>query len=168
MRAGDIIRRLRSFVRKSDGVKSTFDVNDVVRDAATILTPLTLRTNASVCLELVELPAVVHADRVQLEQVVVNLVRNALEAVADSDIRKVTVRTYLTVDMVQISVEDTGAGVPEQAADKLFDAFFTSKESGLGMGLAISRTIVEAHNGRIWTTRRREGGLIVHFTLPQC
>ncbi len=166
VRAGEIIRRLRAFVGKTDGVRSTLDMNAVIRDAVAILTPMTHGADASVRLELSPSPVIVHADRVQLEQVVVNLVRNGLEAVAGREVRTITVRTGLAESMVQVSVEDTGVGVPEQTRDKLFDAFFTSKQAGLGMGLSISRTIVEAHDGRIWATPRRQGGLVVGFTLP--
>ncbi|MCS7466818.1 PAS domain S-box protein [Stieleria sp. ICT_E10.1] len=166
VRAGEIIRRLRAFVGKTDGVRSTLDMNAVIRDAVAILTPMTHGADASVRLELSPSPVVVHADRVQLEQVVVNLVRNGLEAVAGREVRMITVRTALVESMVQVSVEDTGIGVPEPEQNKLFDAFFTSKQDGLGMGLSISRTIVENHDGRIWATPRRQGGLVVHFTLP--
>ncbi|QDV40996.1 Sensor protein FixL [Stieleria neptunia] len=166
VRAGEIIRRLRAFVGKTDGVRSTLDMNAVIRDAVAILTPMTHVADASVRLELSPTPVVVHADRVQLEQVVVNLVRNGLEAVSGREPRRITVRTALDESMVRVSVEDTGIGVSEHARDKLFDAFFTSKQDGLGMGLSISRTIVEAHDGRIGATPRPQGGLVVHFTLP--
>lgn len=166
VRAGEIIRRLRAFVSKTDGVHCTLDMNSVIRDAVAILAPMTHGADASVRLELSPSPVVVHADRVQLEQVVVNLVRNGLEAVAGGEVRRITVRTALAESRVEVSVEDTGIGVPEREQGKLFDAFFTSKQDGLGMGLSISRTIVEAHDGRIWATPRRQGGLVVQFTLP--
>ncbi|QDV84776.1 Sensor protein FixL [Stieleria magnilauensis] len=166
VRAGEIIRRLRAFVGKTDGVRSTLDMNAVIRDAVAILTPMTHVADASIRLELSPSSIIVYADRVQLEQVVVNLVRNGLEAVTGRELRRITVRTALDEAMVQVSVEDTGIGVPEQEQDQLFDAFFTSKQDGLGMGLSISRTIVEAHDGRIWATPHRQGGLVVHFTLP--
>ncbi|WP_182865362.1 PAS domain-containing sensor histidine kinase [Rhodopirellula sp. JC639] len=163
--AGEIIKRLRAFVGKTDGVRSPLDMNAVVRDAVAILAPLVHSTNASIGLELSSSPVVVHADRVQLEQVVVNLVRNALEAVADRELRSITVRTSLAGSTVQVAVEDTGTGVSKDEKEKLFDAFFTSKSTGLGMGLSVSRTIIEAHGGRIWATDRPGGGLILQFTM---
>ena len=166
MRAGEIIKRLQAFVRKSDGAWSTFDVNDSIRDATAILAPLTQSTRASIRFELHDLPAVVDADRVQLEQVLVNLVRNALEAIVDSDVREITVRSSVLSDKVQIAVEDAGPAIPSNEVDQIFDAFFTTKESGLGMGLAISRTIIEAHNGRIWAEPGSRGGLAVSISLP--
>ncbi len=168
VRAGDIIRRLRVFVGKSDGVRSTFDINAIVRDAVAILSPMTRSTDASTRLELSESPAMVHADRVLLEQVLVNLVRNSIEAVADSVPREITVRTVVSKETVLVSVEDTGTGILDGEPDKLFDAFFTTKESGLGMGLAISRTIVEAHSGSIRAIPRDHGGLHVELELPRC
>ncbi|QEG00364.1 Sensor protein FixL [Stieleria maiorica] len=164
--AGEIIKRLRAFVGKTDGVRSSLDMNRVVRDAVAILAPLAHSTDASIRFELSSSPVVVHADRVQLEQVLVNLVRNALEAVADREVRSITVRTSSAGSMVQVTVEDTGIGVSGDAQEKLFDAFYTSKAAGLGMGLSVSRTIVEAHEGRIWATKHPGGGLVVQFTLP--
>jgi two-component system sensor kinase FixL len=168
VRAGDIIRRLRTFVGKSDGVRSTFDVNDVVREAASILAPIKLRAHAVINVQLVDEPALIHADHVQLEQVVVNLIRNALEAVEHSEKREITIKTSLPDRMVEISVADSGKGIPQSDIAMLFDAFFTTKDSGLGMGLAISRTIIESHNGRIWVEQQSASGAVFHVALPRC
>ncbi len=145
VRAGEIIRRLRNFVRKSAAVGSSFDLNAAVRDSAEMLTFSARDLDISIALELSEEPATVHADEVQIQQVVVNLLRNAIEAMCEvgTGERVATVRTVLKNGKVEFSVADCGPGISGDDRNRVFDAFYTTKESGLGMGLAISRTIVE-------------------------
>jgi two-component system sensor kinase FixL len=114
-----------------------------------------------------ELPTMI-ADGVQLQQVVLNLIRNAIDAAGDVPLpRRVRVSTGLTEDgFVQVSVEDNGTGVPEDTGERLFEPFFSTKESGIGMGLSISRSIVSRHGGRMWYQRNPEGGTTFHFTSP--
>jgi two-component system sensor kinase FixL len=169
VRAGEIIRRLREFVGKTDGSRSPFAVNDVVRDAAQLLTSEAQRKHVSLRIEAADNPSlIVCADKVQIEQVLVNLIRNSFDAMQDTDAgnRVATLWTSLTDGEVRITVEDKGVGVPEDRASKLFDAFFTTKESGMGMGLAVSRSIVEAHGGRIWAIPNAEVGTSFTVALP--
>jgi two-component system sensor kinase FixL len=108
-------------------------------------------------------------DDVQIQQVLVNLIRNAVDAMSETqrDRRSLTITTSRTPnDMVEVSVSDTGKGVTDEAGDQVFDAFFSTKSEGMGMGLAISRTIVESHGGRLWLTPNAERGVTFHFTLP--
>jgi two-component system sensor kinase FixL len=106
-------------------------------------------------------------DAVQIQQVLVNLLRNALEAMQESVRRELFVVATLTADfMVEIMVSDTGHGVPEEFLPKLFEPFMTTKETGMGVGLSISKTIIEAHGGRLWVETNPIGGTIFRFTLP--
>jgi two-component system, LuxR family, sensor kinase FixL len=105
-------------------------------------------------------------DRVQVQQVIVNLVRNAFDAMRDQETRKLDVATRLDGDMAVVSVSDTGPGLAPEAAERLFQPFFTTKATGMGVGLSISRTIVEAHGGRIWTEPNPGGGAVFLFRIP--
>ena len=107
------------------------------------------------------------ADRVQIQQVLVNLFRNALEAMAQSTRRDLIVRNAkVTDDMIEIEVSDTGSGFPDDVKPNLFQTFFTTKETGMGVGLSISRSIIEAHGGRMWAESNAAGGATFRFTLP--
>jgi two-component system sensor kinase FixL len=107
-------------------------------------------------------------DRVQVQQVLVNLIRNALEAMDDCPVRELRIRSDRdTTSHVRLSVFDTGTGLSEEMANRLFEAFATTKHDGMGLGLSICRTIVEAHGGRIWATVNERGGTVFHFTLPR-
>jgi signal transduction histidine kinase len=114
-------------------------------------------------------PLIVKGDRVQLEQVILNLVANAIDALAEGrgDDRQITVRTHLLdEDTAELSVSDTGPGVRPDVLKQIFEPFFTTKQSGMGMGLSIARTIVEAHNGRLWAENQAGAGAIFRLTLP--
>jgi len=106
-------------------------------------------------------------DVVQLQQVILNVVVNACEALADDDLRDVSIETTrLDPGALEITVEDTGRGVEESKLERIFDRFITSKAGGLGMGLSISRSIIQAHGGRIWATRNKDRGLTMHIEIP--
>jgi PAS domain S-box-containing protein len=164
--ASEIINRLRSLYKKSSPKRELVAINEVIGEMAGMLRTEARRHGASIYTDLKDdLPMTV-ADRVQLQQVLMNLMMNGIEAIKDTD-GVVTVRSQLGEDgQIEISVNDTGPGLPLGNADQIFDAFFTTKPQGSGMGLAISRSIVESHGGRIWANGDGERGATFHFTLP--
>lgn len=165
-RAGDVIRRLRGLFEKGETVPARQSINQVVEDAASLALIDAPRMSIKYKLCLSEgLPAVM-IDRVQIQQVVLNLVMNALEAMAASRRRDLTIETSDGGGAVEVSVCDTGPGLSPEIASRLFEPFVTDKREGLGMGLSISRRIVAAHGGRLWTECNPEGGACFRFTLP--
>ena len=166
-RAGEIITRLRNFVRRKELQRARTDVNDVVRESAELVAFEARRREVALRLELSPEPIAANFDRVQVQQVLVNLLRNAFEAMESTppEQREVAVRTAAAGQFVEVGVADQGAGLPAEDL-KIFDAFATTKPDGLGMGLAISRTIVEAHGGILWATPNRPRGAAFRFTLP--
>jgi PAS domain S-box-containing protein len=166
-RAADIITRVRSLFQKAAPRRESIDVNVVVQGIASMLRGEAHRNAVSLRTELAaDLPSVM-ADRVQLQQVLMNLVLNGIDAMKGSDsLRDLTIATRRDGEACVVSVTDTGPGLPLQQADRIFDAFFTTKSDGTGMGLAISRSIVEAHGGRLWAEPRPGRGAAFHFTLP--
>ena len=168
-RAGEVIRRLRSLLRKEDVQFRLLDLNVVIRDVAKLLSSDAVIRNLSVRLELDPDPVFVSGDGVQLQQVVLNLLLNAMEAMAEraEDERTITVRTENTeVEAVHVSVQDAGTGFRQDTQHLVFEPFYTTKSSGMGMGLAISKSIIEAHGGLIWAVDNSLGGATFHFSLP--
>jgi len=165
-RAGDIIDRLRSLYKKSPPKREMVDVNDIVREMVLLLRSEANRYAVSVRVDLdVDLPKIT-ADRVQLQQVLMNLMLNAIEAMKDTG-GILTVTTRLEHDgQVMISVSDTGVGLPAEHTEQIFNAFFTTKPQGSGMGLSISRSIIESHGGRVWATNNSGRGATFHIALP--
>jgi PAS domain S-box-containing protein len=164
-RAAEIIDRIRSFYKKSQSERELVDVNGIINEMLALLQGEATRFSVEMHTELAtELPEIV-ADRIQLQQVFMNLMLNAIEAMSDSG-GEVTVRSQLRDGQLFFSVSDTGPGLPAGSADQIFSAFFTTKPQGSGMGLAISRTIVESHGGRLWATANDGRGTTFHFTLP--
>ena len=168
-RVGDIIQRLREFMSKSAPRRASCDINQIIQEAIALIAAEFRLRQVTVTLELVEPSPLVYADRVQVQQVLLNLLKNASDAMqsAGSEIRQVNLRTMVSGQEVQIEVEDTGGGVPAEIAPQIFDAFFTTKQEGLGMGLAICRTIVLAHGGRAWHDADHGSGARFFFTLPR-
>jgi len=165
-RANEIIDRVRSFYRKDvPAQREPVDVNDLVREMLMLLRAEAHRHSVSMHTELAAVLPTVTADRVQLQQVFMNLLLNAIEAMKESG-GDVTVTSQRDPDgHLLISVSDTGVGLPDHA-DQIFNAFFTTKPQGSGMGLAIGRSIVESHGGRLWATTNSGPGATLHLTLP--
>jgi signal transduction histidine kinase len=167
-RASDVIVRMRDFLRKDHAVIEDIDLNALVAGVARLVGSDAVFRNVALALQLDGIPAVVRGDPVQLQQVVLNLIVNALEAFGEGTAgdRRIVVRSArLGEDFVEISVSDTGPGF-SGPADGLFDAFYTTKPGGMGLGLSIARSIVEAHAGTIHLATERSGGATVAFKLP--
>jgi PAS domain S-box-containing protein len=165
-RAAEIIDHVRSLFKKSFPQHEPVDVNELVREVGLLLNNDIRRNSVSVRLELAENLPKVAGDRVQLEQVLMNLMLNAIEAMRDAN-GDLTITSKPTDDgHLLISVSDTGVGIPTDKVDRIFDTFFTTKPQGTGMGLAISRSIVESHGGRLWATSTSGRGSTFRFTLP--
>jgi two-component system sensor kinase FixL len=166
LRAGEIIRRLRDFLAHGEGERRVEDLPKLVQEACALALVGAKEHGVRVHYALARDVEAVFVDRVQIQQVILNLVRNAIDAMAEHPRRELTIATTAVDDaMAMVSVIDTGPGVDEAAATKLFQPFITTKASGMGVGLSISRTIVEAHGGRIWTEPNAGGGAIFRFTL---
>jgi C4-dicarboxylate-specific signal transduction histidine kinase len=167
-RATEIIERLRSLYKKSPPQRELVDLNEAIREMMLLLHSEATKLSVSVRTELAaDLPQVM-GDRVQLQQVLINLMMNSIDAMKDVEgTRELTIQSQRSEDgQVLISVSDTGVGLPPQQADKIFDAFFTTKTQGTGMGLRISRSIVESHAGRLWAADNSPRGARFCFTLP--
>jgi C4-dicarboxylate-specific signal transduction histidine kinase len=168
-RAGEVIQRLRDFLRKSEPQRESLDLNVLVNEVVRLVTSDAIIRNVGITLDLDEKPVLVSADRVQLQQVVLNLLLNAMEAMAGATgpERAIVVRTRNTeMQTVHVSVEDRGTGLRAGSYEMLFEPFFTTKPKGMGMGLAICRSIIEAHDGVIWAQDNPAGGATFHFALP--
>jgi PAS domain S-box-containing protein len=166
-RAAEIIDRLRSFYKKgSPPERELVDVNDIVREMLVLMRSEANQNLVSMRTELSSDLPKVRADRVQLQQVCLNLMLNAIEAMKDTG-GELTIRSGRTDDgQLLISVSDTGVGLPDEKADQIFGAFFTTKPDGSGMGLTISHSIVESHGGRLWAGANGKRGATFYFTLP--
>jgi C4-dicarboxylate-specific signal transduction histidine kinase len=168
-RAAEIIRRLRRFVMKAKPVQTAVDINALLREVAELTSIDARMAQAEVCFELTTSLPLVLGDRIQIEQVVVNLMRNACEAMRDSATgsRRLIVRTAVNgVERIVVDLCDSGVGIPSDMRDRVFDRFFTTKPNGMGMGLAISQSIIKNHGGRLWVTPNLNRGSTFHFTLP--
>jgi len=167
-RASEIIRRLRALVGKQPPIRTQADLNHLVREVCSFLEFETSRVGVQIQLDLDAEAIPVRVDLVQVEQVLLNLVGNALDALEErpESERRLRILTRMEADLAEVLVEDSGPGIAPDRLPILFDAFVTSKESGMGMGLAISQTIVENHDGRIWAESELGHGSTFHLTLP--
>jgi signal transduction histidine kinase len=165
-RAAHIIDRVRTLYRKSPSQLDSVDVNELIGEMLHILHNEAHRHSVNIVVYIADGLPKVMADRVQLQQVLMNLILNGIQAMEESG-GAITIKAQLRQDVqVQISVSDTGVGLPADEADHIFDAFFTTKQEGSGMGLAISRSIIESHGGRVWASANSGKGATFHFTLP--
>jgi len=164
-RAAEIIRRIRGFVEKREPKRGLEDLNKIVEDSIGL--GLAGMTDIKLSLKLArDLPAIM-IDKVQIQQVMINLLRNAAESMQFSETRKLTVTTARDgKDHVCMIIADTGAGIPESIRKRLFEPFVTTKDNGLGIGLSVCRTIIEAHQGRLWAESREGEGTVFRFRLP--
>ncbi|MEJ2345900.1 MAG: PAS domain S-box protein [Gammaproteobacteria bacterium] len=168
-RAGEVIRRLRSFARKEDSKRVHVDVNELVRDMVYLTEAEARWHEVGLFLELDDSLPEVLADRILIEQVIINLVRNAIDVLSSQQCRerRVTIQTAPGSDgAVTVEVTDTGPGLTPDGIKKVFEPFFTTKATGMGMGLAISQSIIEAHGGRLWVTSEQGKGATFGFHLP--
>jgi NO-binding membrane sensor protein with MHYT domain/two-component sensor histidine kinase len=168
MRAAEIISRIRLLFEKGTPQRELVDVNEIIREMIVLLRGEVMRHSISVRAELAaDLPQVM-GDRVQLQQVMMNLITNSIDAMKDVDgTRVIAIKSQRAEhEQLMVCVSDTGVGLPPQQADQIFNAFFTTKPHGTGMGLSISRSIVESHSGRLWAVDNSSRGTSFHIVLP--
>lgn len=167
LRAGQIVRRLRDFISHGESDRQHESLVRLVTEANALALVGTREHGIEVQVQLDPNADAVFVDRIQIQQVLVNLIRNAIDSMAESPVRSLSVSTASQPgENVRISIEDSGSGISEAVAAQLFQPFVTSKKSGMGIGLSICRTIIEAHGGRIWFEPAPDAGTIFHFTLP--
>jgi PAS domain S-box-containing protein len=167
-RASEIVSHVRLLFKKGAVERELVDVNEIIREMTVLLQNEIMRYSIAVHTELAtELPQVV-GDRVQLQQVLMNLILNSIDAMREGDeVRELVIKSHSAESgQLTVSVCDTGVGLPPQQAEQIFNAFFTTKSQGTGMGLSISRSIVESHEGRLWAAAGSPRGATFHFTLP--
>jgi signal transduction histidine kinase len=166
--AGEIISRIRSQFKKDTLQRELVDVNEVILEMLALVRIEAMRHNISVRTEpAVDLPKIM-GDRVQLQQVMMNLIVNSIDAMKEVDgKRELTIKSQRAEnEQLEVSVSDNGIGLSPQHAEQIFNAFFTTKTHGIGMGLRISRSIIESHGGRLWASDNSPRGATFHFTLP--
>ena len=169
-RAGEVIARIRTLTRKTTAPREKLDLNQTIRDVLALIGDEAKRNTVMVQAELAGDLAPVAGDRVQLQQVALNLVINAIEAMSrvDGRPRELVITTRNAEDnQVRTMIEDSGPGLDRDAIPRIFDSFYSTKPGGMGMGLSISRSIIEAHGGKLWATARDGPGASFHFTLPK-
>jgi two-component system sensor kinase FixL len=166
VRAGQIVRRLRDFMSHGETERHVESLQRLINEANALGLVGSREHGIDVQVSLDPRADLVFVDRIQVQQVLVNLIRNAIDAMVDAPVRKLSIRTARQAGFTRVTVEDTGSGINETIAEQLFQPFVTSKQNGMGIGLSICRTIVQAHGGRIWFEPGSSGGTAFHFTLP--
>jgi C4-dicarboxylate-specific signal transduction histidine kinase len=168
-RASEIIARIRALAKKAPHRRDWLDINETIHEVIVLARSEVKRSGVVLETQLSDDVPAILADRIELQQVILNLMINAIEAMsgAGEGPRELLVRSVKDESQgVLISVQDSGPGLDPESLDHLFDAFYTTKPEGLGMGLAISRSLIEAHRGRLWATANAPHGAIFQFTLP--
>ena len=168
-RAGTVVSRIRALFKKEQPIKNWVDINEVIRELIQLLRHEAVSRRTSIASELRDQLPRLKADRVQLQQVLLNLVMNAMDAMTEADgkQRQIVISTCMKDEgVILVTVEDSGKGLPPEMIDRIFEPFFTTKPNGIGLGLSISRSIIEAHEGRLWVSPNPSGGAIFQFTLP--
>jgi signal transduction histidine kinase len=168
-RAGDIIDRIRDHIKKAPPRKHRFDLNEAINEVIVLARSAIAENGVSVQTRLTEGLAYVEGDRVQLQQVILNLVLNAAEAMSavDEGARELLISTEQRQTIgVLVAVRDSGPGIDPKHIERVFDAFYTTKSSGVGMGLSICRSIIDAHGGRLWADANEPSGAVFRFSLP--
>ena len=166
MRAGDIIRHLRNFIQRREPEREAHDINQAIDEAAALAFIGMKEKNVELQFERDADIPLVTIDKIQVQQVIINLIRNGVDAMEGMTRRKLTLTTRSDVEEVTISIADTGPGVSPEVAGRLFMPFVTTKAEGLGVGLSISRTIIENHGGTLWFENNADAGATFHLTLP--
>ena len=168
-RAADVIARLRSLFKKKEFVAEIIDLNEATREVIALSSSELRQNRVALQLDFADYLPPVNGDRVQLQQVIINLLRNAMDAMREIEDRPRQLLIQTGRDggeNVRLSVQDTGVGFTPDTADRLFQSFYSTKSDGMGIGLATSRSIIEAHHGRIWATLNRGPGSTFRFSLP--
>jgi len=168
-RAGDVIGRIRALIKKAPPRKDVLEINEAIREVIALTYGEVVKNRVSLKTQLADALPLIHGDRVQLQQVILNLIINAVEAMSAVSEGARELRIVSGKDgsnCVLVTVQDSGPGLNPDSCDSLFDAFYTTKPSGMGMGLSICRSIVEAHGGRIWVSRTAGPGATIQFALP--
>jgi signal transduction histidine kinase len=167
-RATEVIRRMRSLLKKAPFEQKQFDLNEVVQETIRLLSALAVGRKFEMASVIAPDALTILGDRIQLQQVILNLVVNGIDAMKDTPIenRVITIRTSRVEKFAQLTVSDRGSGISEDRLKEIFDPFFTSKAEGMGMGLSIARTIIEAHHGQISAKNRDHGGATLRIKLP--
>jgi C4-dicarboxylate-specific signal transduction histidine kinase len=167
-RASDVVARVRNLAKKGPLQWTWVDINETVEETISLATRELSQNNVSLETQLAENLPQILADRIQLQQVILNLIINACEALtaADDEFRKLSISTAREMDGVALTVRDTGVGIDPQQIETVFEAFHTTKPGGMGMGLAVSRSIIEGHGGRLWAEPNEPRGAIFKFSIP--
>src|SRR6185369_17133962 len=169
-RANEVIRRMRSLLTKAPFELKSLDLNDLARETVEFLSTLAVARKVELTSLITQNALPMLGDHIQLQQVILNLVVNGIDAMKDtpSEKRIISIRTSRVENFARLSVSDRGSGIPEDKLKQVFEPFFTSKAEGMGMGLSIAHTIIEAHQGLIWAKNRDHGGASFQIRLPLC
>jgi len=167
-RASEVLQRLRSMLKKAPSEIRDLDLNEIAGESVLLLSPLSIAREINLGGIIAPLPLPIRGDPVQLQQVILNLIMNAMDAVSKMPRaeRRVTVTAARDDNFAEVSVSDTGSGIPTEKIKEVFEPFFTTKAQGMGLGLSIARTIVEAHEGQIWAENKAASGAVFHIRLP--